>query len=138
MLNDAVYFVTFRLLTGTMTNSELSTVRDHIVKGSGKFYDLYSLVVMPDHVHVILKPKAPYSLSRIMKGMKGASANLLNKARNSTGSVWQDESFDRILRDLDELDEKLQYMFNNPIKRGLTEDTYSYAGWYLNNELLAG
>jgi len=90
---------------------------------------------MPDHVHVIFKPNDEYALKRIMNGMKGVSANKVNTCRNSKGQLWQDESFDRIIRDEDELNEKLLYMFYNPIKKGLTEDTSNYHGWYLNEEL---
>jgi len=32
------------------------------------------------------------------------------------------ESWDRIVRDQTELNEKLSYMLNNPVKKGLTED----------------
>ena len=33
-----------------------------------------------------------------------------------------------------EFDEKLQYMLNNPVKRGLVDDPWAYDGWYYNVE----
>jgi hypothetical protein len=51
------------------------------------------------------------------------------------GPLWQDESYDRIIRDENDFHEKLQYMFNNPIKAGLTEDTENYHGWFFNEKL---
>jgi hypothetical protein len=84
---------------------------------------------------MILRPFTNYSLTRIMKGTKGVSANKINKIRGSKGRLWQDESFDRIIRDDNEFNEKLEYMFNNPIKAGITEDTSSYIGWFLNERL---
>jgi hypothetical protein len=66
--------------------------------------------------------------------MKGVSARLVNESRGKYGSLWQDESWDRIVRDQAEFDEKLQYMLNNPVKRGLVEDPWTYDGWYYNAE----
>jgi hypothetical protein len=40
--------------------------------------------------------------------------------------VWQDESYDRIIRDDQELEEKLLYMYNNPVKAGLVADPADY------------
>ncbi len=86
---------------------------------------------MPNHVHIILSPCKGYTLSRITHGIKGASARF-NLRRGSQGRLWQVESWDRILRDDDELNEKLEYMLQNPVEEGLTEDPWSCYGWYLN------
>lgn len=136
ILKDSVFFITFNTLNTSFNTEEIKLVTQHINDGNEKFYDLYAAVVMNNHVHVILKPVSDYSLSRIMKGIKGVSANKINKIRNTKGQLWQDESFDRIIREADEFDEKLLYMYNNPIKAGLTEDTSAYAGWFLNEKLL--
>ncbi len=104
-LPGSVYFVTFNLLQGKLSDSEIISVKNHVIKGNGKFYDLFSVVVMNTHVHIILQPIKEYTLSRIMKGIKGVSANLLNYTRGTKGSIWQDESFDRILRDKKEFNE---------------------------------
>ena len=89
---------------------------------------------MPDHVHLILKPHEGFDPSRIMKGIKGVSARLLNQHRNTKGHLWQEESWDRIIRDANEFDEKLQYMCQNPVKAGLVADGDAYDGWYFNPE----
>ncbi len=134
-LPDSVYFITFNLITGKLNDDEILLVGNHLIEGDNIFYDLYAAVVMNNHAHVILKPILNYTLSRIMKGIKGVSANKINELRGSKGSIWQDESFDRILRDEKEFNEKLEYMFNNPIKAGITEDTWTYIGWYFNERL---
>lgn len=93
-------------------------------------------MVMPDHTHLILKPRGDMSLSRIMKGIKGVSARRVNALRHTSGSLWQDESWDRILRDAAEFDEKLQYMIYNPVKAGLVVNGELYDGWYFNPEFI--
>lgn len=135
-LDNSVYFVTFKTINITLSYDEQLIVKKHIIEGNESFYDLYAVIIMPDHVHLILKPLKDFSLSKIMKGIKGVSANKLNKQNFTQGSIWQDESFDRILRDEKGFNEKLQYMYNNPIKAGLTEKTWDYHGWFLNEKLL--
>jgi len=143
-LKGATYFVTFRTVRGELSVEEQKLVLEHIIEGNEKFYTLIAAVVMPDHAHLLLTPREEYSLSRIMKGIKGASARQVNLRRTDTnvhsakrgtsGSIWQDESFDRIIRDQSELNEKLSYMLNNPVKRGLTESPWDYHGWYFNDK----
>ncbi len=133
-LEGAIYFVTFRVLTGVLTDEEMAITYEHIKKGNGRFYLVIALVVMPDHVHMLLKPLEKYDFSRIMKGTKGVSSRLINKHRNASGNVWQDESFDRIVRDLKELHEKINYMYMNPVKAGLIEGPDDYPFWSFDPE----
>jgi REP element-mobilizing transposase RayT len=81
-------------------------------------------VVLPDHVHALAQPlwradSGAFDLSEILHGIKRFSARKINQARGTTGSLWQDERFDRIVRDEAEFLEKWQYIRNNPLKAGL-------------------
>ena len=131
-VEGAIYFVTFRLKSGVLSSADQRIVFNHIKRGDGKFYILIAVVVMPDHVHLIFKPLKEYSLSRVMKGIKGVSARLVNKSRNSRGPLWQDESYDRIMRNAGELHQKINYMYYNPGRAGLIEDPDEYPFWYYN------
>ena len=86
---------------------------------------------MPDHIHLMLKPvvsesNAEFSLSKGLQGIKGFSAREINKTRGTKGTLWQDESFDRIVRDYDECLEKWNYLRNNPVKTGLCQVPEEY------------
>jgi putative transposase len=135
-LPGSTYFVTFHVYSGELTPTERGIVLAHVRSGHGRFYDLAAAAVMPDHVHLILKPFDGFTPERVMKGIKGVSARLLNKQRNTNGRLWQEESWDRIIRDVAEYEEKLQYMFDNPIKAGLAADGDAYVGWYFNPDFL--
>ena len=130
-LLGATYFVTFRLAHGRLSAEEILLVRDHIARGDPEYYTLTAAVVMPDHVHLLVSPWSGIDLSRVLKGIKGVTARRLNQLRGTSGTVWQAESFDRIVRDEKELEEKLNHMLRNPIQAGLTEDPWKYEGWYL-------
>lgn len=133
-LANSVYFVTFRLASGTLSVAERALVLNHIKSGQGKFYHLAAAVVMPDHVHLLIQPIAGYTLSRVMKGIKGVSARLVNECRGSRGQIWQDESWDRIVRDSQELEEKLRYIQENPIKEGLATSADCYDALYVDSD----
>ena len=69
-----------------------------------------------------------------MNGIKGVSPHKINLKRNTSETIWQDESFDRIIRNAEELKEKINYMLNNPLKKGLTDNPMNYHGWYYNEK----
>jgi REP element-mobilizing transposase RayT len=137
-LPGSVYFVTFRLRNGELTEDERSVVLDHIKDGRRQYYCLFSAVVMPDHVHLLLKPNENVPLSRIMKGIKGVSAHKLNQDRGISGTIWQDESYDRIVRDEEEFFEKLEYISLNAVKAGFAVCAEAYPFWFLDKNACFG
>jgi putative transposase len=102
-------------------------LHDHGIK-----IDLHVAVVMPDHVHLVFTPlvnKADqeiYSLAEIMDAIKGASAHKINRTLLRKGKVWQTESFDRVLRSSEKLDEKIAYILENPVRKGLVSRPWDY------------
>jgi putative transposase len=109
-----------------------SIVLDACVRANQWTIDLFALVVMPDHVHMIFVPRIDdeaaevFSLARIMKAIKGTSAHLINKRLKTSGRIWQEESFDRVLRSSEKLDEKIAYVLDNPVRKGLVRRTGEY------------
>ena len=88
---------------------------------------------MPDHVHLLLTALAdsdhpPSPLFRILKRIKGISARRINQILGTQGPVWQDESFDHVLRSTESFCEKLEYLRQNPVRRRLssTPETYPW------------
>ena len=95
---------------------------------------------MPDHVHLILTPLADeersqiFSLIEIMRGIKGASARRINQRIGRHGAVWQEESFDHVLRCSEGLDAKVEYVLQNPVRKGLVADWREYPwNWQRGN-----
>jgi REP element-mobilizing transposase RayT len=99
----------------------------------GGIITLHAAVVMPDHVHLIFTPLAdvegwPYRLPDIMRKIKGRSARGINLQFGRQGAVWQDESFDHVLRSNESLAEKVDYVRMNPFRAGLVnlEERYPW------------
>jgi REP element-mobilizing transposase RayT len=86
---------------------------------------------MPDHVHMIFTPLhdemgKPICLAEIMNSIKGASAHSINKTLKRRGHVWQSESFDHVLRCAESIHSKVQYICENPVRKGLVADIADY------------
>jgi REP element-mobilizing transposase RayT len=98
-------------------------------------FDLNVAVVMPDHVHLILTPlidqqqQEVVSLIEIMRAIKGASAHRVNRRLGRRGTVWQEESFDRVLRSSEKPDEKVAYVLRNPVRKGIVDSWWKYP-WF--------
>jgi putative transposase len=109
-----------------------SIVLDACVRGNEWTIDLFAAIVMPDHAHMIFVPRTDqksseiFSLARITKAIKGSSAHLIKQQFKRTEPVWQEESFDHVLRSSEKLDEKISYIFYNPVRSGLVSRPEEY------------
>jgi REP element-mobilizing transposase RayT len=105
-------------------------VLDACLRGNGVLFDLLAVVVMPNHVHLALVPKAltdgTVFVSKILQTIKGASAHRINRELGPHGSVCQQESFDRALRREGDVGQKIDYMLENPLRAGLVRNPLDY------------
>jgi putative transposase len=111
-------------------------VADAILYGeSGRqFYRLRAWVIMPNHVHLLLLPRAP--LPAITRWLKGSTARQANLILGRIGvAFWQDESFDHRVRNDFELDRIVRYVEYNPVSAGLVS---SPSVWRWSSARLAG
>ncbi len=76
-------------------------------------------VIMPDHVHALVQPltlpqsAGVFDLAEIIHSVKSFSAHQINRLRGSRGFFWQDERYDRIVRDEAEFWRNGKYIKNN-------------------------
>jgi len=96
-------------------------VRDSLFFNDGKKYSLNSWVIMPNHVHVLLRQCEGISLEEITQAFKSYTAHKINKLLGRRGEFWQAEVFDRYIRDRRHCGNVIRYIENNPVKAGLCE-----------------
>jgi REP element-mobilizing transposase RayT len=94
----------------------------------GERYWLGSYVIMPNHVHVLVRPTMWHKLSDILHSWKSFTAHEANRILNRTGEFWQDESFDHIVRNETALENFAFYIEENPRHAGLPVKTYRVGG----------
>jgi REP element-mobilizing transposase RayT len=133
----SVYFITFRTSKGIILfDKSKDIIFEANLFHNNKKYKFYAIVILKDHVHIILQPlektkDAYYSIREITHSIKSFSANKINRQLQRKGSVWLDESFDRIIRNEKEFIQKLNYVVNNPIKSNLVENIEDYKWIYI-------
>jgi REP element-mobilizing transposase RayT len=90
----------------------------------GERYLLDDYVIMPNHVHVLVTPLGAHDLSAILHSWKSFTAKRVNDALGRTGQLWQDESFDHIVRDEPALEQFAAYIQRNPQAASLKDGEY--------------
>lgn len=136
---DAPHFITCRTLGKRKLNElERDIVFKHCMAGHNFKFWLHAFVVMPTHLHLMLTPLRnqlgdSYTLAAITRGIKGASARRINQSNNVTGSLWQDESLDHVVRDK-EYESTIFYIMENPVAAGLARTPDQYRWLWVNHE----
>jgi len=151
------HFLTFSCFQQLSLFSRERTRRwliEAIVNAKEKYkYALWAYVIMPEHVHLLVYPMLEkYNISLFLKTIKQSVArkakhylkennpDWLNKLTVKRGPknifrFWQTgPGYDRNINSENELFEKIHYIHNNPVRRGIVlapqEWKWSSASWY--------
>jgi REP element-mobilizing transposase RayT len=153
----AIYALTGRCRAGiTLSEAERDLVLAAIHHWDAIRWDVLVAVVMPDHVHLLACPLAKgagrWDLGELLHSVKSFSAHQIARRRNpaparppepvgpasrrpsSSSSIWQDERYDRWMRDEEELERTWAYIVENPVRAGLVEQAESYRWLYQSSE----
>ncbi|CAN5281068.1 transposase [soil metagenome] len=109
------------LLRGSSASAAVVAV---LLRFDAQSYSLHSFVIMPNHVHVLFSLASRESLQMTMKTWKGVSARELNARHGTSGSVWQKDYFDRMIRDTQHFWRAARYIRRNPAKAGLNDGKF--------------
>jgi REP element-mobilizing transposase RayT len=86
--------------------------------------DLISSVVMPNHIHALFIQNHEYLLEKLILSWKTFTARNINKLFGRTGSLWQRDYFDRLVRDETHFANCVRYIRRNPGLARLKEGEY--------------
>ncbi len=82
-------------------------------------YLLHAWVLMPNHAHVLVSLQAGAALEKIVGAWKSVSARRINAQLGRRGTLWQEDYFDRLIRDAEHFGNVARYIRRNPVKAGL-------------------
>ena len=123
-----------------LTNEVAKVVAESLHFWHNKRYDLYCYCIMPNHVHLIIKPYRKnedyyYSLSEILFSIKRYTVKKCNKILKREGQFWQHEYYDHVIRDIKDFNYQILYTLENPVKANLISkwDEWEYS--FLNKDL---
>lgn len=127
---DATYHVTHR---GNNREPIFLEVSDYhyyleLLKVAQKKYpfELFHYVLMPNHVHLILRSSTSETISPVLKWVAQAYSVHFNAAYGKSGHLWGDRFFSKEIDNDNYLLTAGIYVELNPIRAGITTDPKKY------------
>lgn len=132
--SSSVCFITicsYRRQTAFLTD-DLNRVLIHTLRAESqrRNLDVYAYCLMPDHLHFLIRPtKDGVSVLEFTQQYKGKTTNFSWKL-GWQGKLWQPRSYDHIVRRQESLIAISEYVLNNPVRRGLVQNSeeWKYSG----------
>jgi REP element-mobilizing transposase RayT len=88
-------------------------IADCIQHTEPEHYCLDAWTIASNHVHVLVAPADNATLPEIMKSWKGITARRINTYLARTGTLWQKEYYDHIVRNATALERVRKYITNH-------------------------
>lgn len=138
---DMPAFATFRTEGGyELSPAARDRVLTRCLEEHGKRYGLFAAVVMADHLHLVLQALYaergwPFDLNSVLAALKDGTAQAVRKVIRGNTPVWQAETFTVELRSQDVLDEKCEFVRQNPVRWGVVKTPEDYLWLWLNPRL---
>jgi primosomal protein N' len=101
-----------------------SLVENALIFFDTKRYQLGDFVIMPNHVHVLVRPDANESLESILHSWKSFTAKRANEILKTSGAFWRGEYFDHLVRSLAQHEKFCSYIADNPVKAHLKTGSF--------------
>ncbi|MBN9500542.1 MAG: hypothetical protein BGO01_15930 [Armatimonadetes bacterium 55-13] len=128
--DDVNYLVTFRHRRD-LDESERQLLLRALLKPEGKKWNLVIVCVLPGETNLIFSVNEapsgePYELAEIVERAKTKTGKAIVKKSGERWPPFYNESFDRIVRDDDELEQRWQEILDSPVNHELAEDPEEY------------
>ena len=102
---------------GAILNDEVLILLNAFIKEHDSvLYELFAFCIMPNHVHLLIKPLV--DLNKLMQKLKGGSAKLINENLGTKGRFWAADYYDKLIRDEKHFSVVYRYIKNNPLVLG--------------------
>jgi len=99
---------------GAVLNDHILELLSGIIKDYNfVLYELIAFCIMPNHVHLLIKPLV--DLDKLIQKLKGGSAKQLNECLMKTGKFWAADYYDKLIRDDRHFSVVYQYIKHNPL-----------------------
>ncbi|GAB3525355.1 hypothetical protein GCM10027442_54710 [Emticicia fontis] len=89
---------------------------------------------MSNHVHLLFWLNEDRALYGVMHSLKRYIANKANQLLDREGAFWARESYDRAVRNNQELKRIIHYILMNPVKAGVVKNWEDYPWTFVNEK----
>ena len=126
-----VYFITLcsanRMPRFLDTNLAELVQRDIEFRRSSKQARVFCSCIMPDHVHMVLSLSEGFegNLQTWISSFKRSTSRAA-KQRFSVERLWQKNFYDHVVRKEESLARIVEYVLNNPVRKGIVERWEGY------------
>ena len=122
-----------------LARSDIADVVETTLKhGDGDRYQLLAWSIMPNHLHLVLKPASGQALKDVLSSIKRYTATHANRLLGREGPFWQSESYDHLIRNGEDLRNQSRYAYENPERAGCGERARAFVNWDLVEQAITG
>jgi putative transposase len=106
-----------------------------------KRYDLIAYVIMPNHVHLLIKTYQGHALKDVVHSWKSYTGHKIKKILTEAqageppaipAKVWMEDYWDRFIRDEKHFHTSIKYILENPLKATLVKQIDQWPWIYLS------
>jgi len=87
-------------------------------------YELGCYAIMANHCHLTMRPFDGFDLEKELGAIKRTTSRAINQREKLSGELWQQECYDRIIRDEEHLYRVVQYVGRNPFQAGIPRERW--------------
>ncbi len=129
--DDVTYYTTFRHRR-PLDEPEREQLLGLLVRSHERRWVLFLACVLPERTDLVFRVLEapggePYELSAIVEVAKTRAGKLISKKTGERFPPFYPESYDRIIRDETELEQRWEEILASPVNLGLADDADSYA-----------
>jgi REP element-mobilizing transposase RayT len=81
--------------------------------------EMHGFAVMPNHVHCVVRPLGEWQAEQLLHSWKRFSARKINMLRGTQGQMWQQDTWNRLVRDDEHWFRAMRYTVRNPERASL-------------------
>jgi len=123
----AVYSITTRMREPLLAYERAARVVENAVLAGRerRWYYLLAYVVMPDHLHLIIRPRER-EVERAVQAVKSLAGRQVNALLNRKGSLWRSGFGKRVIEDISAAKRTIKYIEANPVRERLASTPEGY------------
>lgn len=150
-LPDAIYFVTtcVRYRNPAFLDEAIAQILEHTIHLNKKLkhFVLYAYVIMPDHMHLLVRPSEA-NISEVMRSIKTNSSRDINRHNASRATrvmggyfshkrfAWQEKFYDHVIMSDDDFRTHIEYIKVNPVKAGIVQNPEDYPFLFVDEDAI--